>query len=286
MNATPYLSLAASLPPLPYSVGARLLSIEQVCVSHDGPVLSNVSAHIDNLIRDGVHQGQVVCLLGPSGIGKTQLFRCIAGLQKPDSGGVFLNGKKTPVTPGEVGVVAQNYPLLAHRTVLGNLMVAASHKTRNKAQAQARAISLLEDFDLADKAFCYPAALSGGQRQRIAIAQQTLCSEHFLLMDEPFSGLDPLAKSKVCDTILKISTQDELNTIIVVSHDIDACITIADTIWLLGRDHDKDGKAIAGAHIKYRYDLIERGLAWHTNMENTPEFMTLSMELKRRFREL
>ncbi|MFZ6757671.1 ABC transporter ATP-binding protein [Undibacterium sp. Ji50W] len=272
--------------PLPYQVGERLLSIEQLCVSYGQPVLTNVSAHIDNLTRDGVEQGQVVCLLGPSGIGKTQLFRCIAGLQKPSSGGVYLNGKKTPVTPGEVGVVAQHYPLLAHRTVLGNLLVAAKRKIADHAQAQAKVIALLEEFDLADKAHCYPAALSGGQRQRIAIAQQSLCSDHFLLMDEPFSGLDPLAKAKVCDTILKISTLDELNTIIVVSHDIDASIAIADTIWLLGRDDDQAGNPVSGARIKYRYDLIERGLAWRGNMEDTSEFQELRKEIRRRFTEL
>ncbi|MFZ6720125.1 ABC transporter ATP-binding protein [Undibacterium sp. Ji49W] len=285
MNTATTVSTTPSAP-LPYQVGERLLSIEQLCVDHEQPVLSNVSAHIDNLTRDGVEQGQVVCLLGPSGIGKTQLFRCIAGLQKPSSGGVYLNGKKTPVTPGEVGVVAQHYPLLGHRTVLGNLLVAAGRKIADHAQAKARAITLLEEFGLADKAHCYPAALSGGQRQRIAIAQQTLCSDHFLLMDEPFSGLDPLAKARVCDTILKISTLDELNTIIVVSHDIDACIAIADTIWLLGRDYDQAGHPASGARIKYHYDLIERGLAWRGNMEDTAEFQALRREIRQRFIEL
>ncbi|MCH8618284.1 ATP-binding cassette domain-containing protein [Undibacterium sp. TS12] len=275
-----------STTPLPYQLGERLLSIEQLCVGYDQPVLGDVTAHIDNITRDGVEQGQVVCLLGPSGIGKTQLFRCIAGLQKPSAGGVYLNGKKTPVTPGEVGVVAQDYPLLAHRTILGNLLVAASRKITNQAEAKARAIELLNNFGLADKAFCYPAALSGGQRQRVAIAQQTLCSDHFLLMDEPFSGLDPIAKATVCDMILQISTQDELNTIIVVSHDIDASISIADTIWLLGRDYDKAGNPVSGARIKYRYDLIERGLAWRRNMENTAEFQALSREIRYRFKEL
>ncbi|MGZ3160065.1 MAG: hypothetical protein ACXU7H_13340, partial [Burkholderiaceae bacterium] len=123
-------------------------------------------------------------------------------------------------------------------------------------------------------------------RQRVAIAQQLLCSSHFLLMDEPFSGLDPQAKAQVCDAILKVSTMDELNTIIVVTHDIEASITIADTLWLLGRDFDANGKALAGAKIKYKYDLIARGLAWHDDIDKTPEFFELSKELKQRFSEL
>ncbi len=272
--------------PFPYRIGERLVTIDRVSVAHGAPVLSGVSEAIDDLIRDGVTQGQVVCLLGPSGIGKTQLFRCIAGLQMPDSGGVYLNGKRTPVAPGEVGVVAQDYPLLPHRTVRGNLMVAARRKINNDKDAQARCLELLAEFELDDKALAYPAALSGGQRQRAAIAQQLLCSAHFLLMDEPFSGLDPRAKAMVCKTILKIATLDELNTIIVVTHDIDASIAIADTIWLLGREFDANGRTLAGASIRYKYDLIARGLAWHEGIEDTAEFHALSRELKQRFAEL
>jgi ABC-type nitrate/sulfonate/bicarbonate transport system ATPase subunit len=272
--------------PYPYRIGKRLLTIENVSVNYDRSVLAGVQESIDNIIRDGMQQGQVVSLLGPSGIGKTQLFRCIAGLQQPTSGGVYLNGLRSAVTPGEVGVVAQHYPLLQHRTVLGNLVIAAKTKLPNEKTAIEKAMTTLEEFGLSDKALCYPASLSGGQRQRVAIAQQLLCSSHFLLMDEPFSGLDPLAKSQVCDAILKVSRMDELNTIIVVTHDVEASITIADTLWLLGRDFDANGQALAGAKIKYKYDLIERGLAWHEGIESTPEFFALSRELKLKFAEL
>lgn len=272
--------------PFPYRIGERLLTIDNVCVSYGLPVLSGVSGTIDNIIRDGMQQGQVVCLLGPSGIGKTQLFRCIAGLQKPSAGGVYLNGRKAPVTPGEVGVVAQHYPLLNHRTVLGNLLVAAQRTIPSPQEARARAHAMLEDFGLAEKMHAYPAALSGGQRQRVAIAQQLLCSSHFLLMDEPFSGLDPHAKDKVCETILKVSTADELNTIIVVTHDIEASMAIANTIWLLGRNSDGAGNRIPGACIRYQYDLIARGIAWHEGADRTPEFFKLGRELKARFAEL
>lgn len=79
----------------------------------------------------------MVRLLGPFGIGKTQLFRCIAGPQKPTSGGVYLNRKRSPVPPGEVGLVAQACPLLNHRSVLGNLLVAAQRKTTSAREAQA-----------------------------------------------------------------------------------------------------------------------------------------------------
>ena len=270
----------------PYRVGQRLLTIEGLGVSYGAPVLHQVDAAIDNLIRDGMQQGQVVCLLGPSGIGKTQLFRCIAGLQTPDQGAVFLNGQRSPVTPGAVGVVAQHYPLLNHRTVLGNLLVAAMRHGGGRAAASERAMQLLGQLGLAERALAYPGQLSGGQRQRVAIALQLLCSSHFLLMDEPFSGLDPGAKATVCETIRALSTADELNTVIVVTHDIDSALRIADTIWLLGRDPGPDGKPAGGARIVDKVDLIARGLAWHTDIDGTEEFQQLSKELAARFPRL
>jgi ABC-type nitrate/sulfonate/bicarbonate transport system ATPase subunit len=270
----------------PHTIGQRLLTIDQVCVSYDKPILKNVSASINNIQREGMNQGQVVCLLGPSGVGKTQLFRCIAGLQQPNSGTVALHGKDGDVQPGEVGVVAQNYPLFNHRTVLGNLMVAAAKVCKSDKEARDKSYAILEEFHLADKALAYPQALSGGQRQRIAIAQQLLCSSHFMLMDEPFSGLDPLAKDRVCDTITRVATSHELNTLIVITHDIDCAIAIADTLWVLGREMDAQGAPIAGASIKEIYNLVEMGLAWDPEIQSKPEFFKLSTQLKRQFASL
>src|SRR3954463_7652798 len=105
-----------------YTLGGTLLTIENVCLEYDGrPILRNVNAEVKDIIVPGRVTGQVVGFLGPSGCGKTSLFRIVAGLDKPTSGRVTLNGDTHPVTPGEVGVVSQNYPLLDHRTVLSNL---------------------------------------------------------------------------------------------------------------------------------------------------------------------
>ena len=83
-----------------------------------------------------------------------------------------------------------------------------------------------------------------------------------------------------------MSNLDELNTTIVITHDIESSILISDTIWLIGRDYDEQGQPIPGAKVKYKYDLIERGLAWRKGIENTPEFFELSKELKQKFNEL
>jgi ABC-type nitrate/sulfonate/bicarbonate transport system ATPase subunit len=126
----------------------------------------------------------------------------------------------------------------------------------------------------------YPAELSGGQRQRVSIAEQLLSSKNFLLMDEPFSGLDILAKKIVGDVIDRVSARDELNTIIFSTHDIESAVMIADTILILGRDRDVNGQPVPGAHIQKEIDLIERNLAWHPDIENRPGFNETIAEIK------
>ena len=137
-----------------------------------------------------------MCLLGPSGIGKSQLFRCIAGLQKPTSGSIRLNGSEREVWPGEVGVVAQDYPLFNHRTVWGNLLLAARRHGRGDAQAREACLALLEKFGLVDCATAHPMTLSGGpapaHRDRAAIAVQlALPADGRTLLRARPAGQDP-----------------------------------------------------------------------------------------------
>lgn len=265
--------------------GQTLLRLEDVNLSYGNKViLKNVNAEVKEIKRNAT-KGQVVGFLGPSGIGKTQLFRIIAGLNKPTSGQVILDGG-TQVHPGLVGVVAQNYPLFPHRTVLSNLMLAATRKNIERKAAEALVSSYLDDFELLETIHLYPNQLSGGQRQRCAIIQQILCSSHYLLMDEPFSGLDLLMLDKTAALIQKVANLDSLNTIIVVSHDITTTASVSDHIWLMGRDHDEAGAVIPGARIIENYDLVERDLCWHENIITDPRFMQFVAELKERFRTL
>lgn len=262
-----------------------LLKIENIAFSRENGavILRDVNAEI----HDIPDHGQVVGFLGPSGIGKTTMFEIMAGLLAPTSGSVTINSRATPVIAGEVGVVSQYYTLFDHRTVMGNLIVAGRQACMSGTQARQKAQQLLDRFGMLDQARHYPEQLSGGQKQRVAIAQQLMCSEHFLLMDEPFSGLDVIMKDRVCHLITEVADADGLNTIIVVTHDIESAVRISDTIWLMGRDRDpQTGKFLPGAKIQTSYDLVSRGLAWHPDVDKMPEFAECVREIKELFRQL
>jgi ABC-type nitrate/sulfonate/bicarbonate transport system ATPase subunit len=269
-----------------YTLKDTLVTIKDVCMSFEGrPVLRNVNATVRDIVRPNCVTGQVIGILGPSGVGKTQLSRILTGLQSPTSGMVTVGLKGEPVKAGVVGYVTQSYPLLRHRTVLRNLEIAAERAGASSTDAKARSEDYLRRFDLMEKWDVYPSQLSGGQRQRVAIAQQLLCSEHFLVLDEPTTGLDPIMKDRVCDFIKQVSIIAEENTIFVISHDIPAVLAIADTLWLLGRERDAMGNSI-GANIRHTYDLIEHGLAWDEHPTRLPVYQDLVREIRDKFETL
>ena len=270
----------------PYELRDVLVSLRNVSLSFEGrPILTNVNADVRDIVRPGCVTGQVVGILGPSGIGKTQLSRIMTGLQAPTRGSVTVTSKAVPVTAGTVGYVQQNYPLLRHRTILGNLMVAAKRAGSDNDAAKEKALDYLKKFDLSDKWDMYPSQLSGGQRQRVAIAQQLLCSEHYLILDEPTTGLDPIMKDRVCEFIRQVSALNEENTIFVVTHDIPAVLTFADTLWLQGRQRDAQGNSL-GATIIQTINLIEREITWEPNIASSPAYMDLSREIRALFETL
>lgn len=270
-----------------YEKKATLIKLEDVCLSLGNRVILNrVNAEVKDIVRPGMVQGQIVGLLGPSGIGKSQLSRIIAGLQKPSAGTVFVGEPGVQVRKGMVGMVDQGYVLFDWATVLENLLIAGKQAGLTHDASMKKIAALAIEFQVSSYLKLYPKQLSGGTRQRVAILQQVICSEHFMVLDEPFSGLDMITKRRACDFVRKIGSMDELSTIIVVTHNIAEAASIADTIWLLGEAQDTDGKYIGGANIVETYDLAALGLCWHPELTDSVEFRDFVHDVEKRFETL
>lgn len=187
-------------------------------------------------ILDGISlkvtDGEIVCIVGQSGGGKTTLLRCISGLERIDEGEMILDGRKfDPMSSKEalIGVVFQEYNLFPHLSVLENVTLAPKIALKKDPQAvEKEARQLLKKLALEGKENLYPYQLSGGQKQRVSIARALAMHPKILCYDEPTSALDPGLRDKVRDIIL--SLKNESMTQIVVTHDLNFAREIADDI--------------------------------------------------------
>jgi NitT/TauT family transport system ATP-binding protein len=257
-----------------------LLQVQSVAKSFcDNHVLKDFTLDI----KDIHGKPQIVALLGQSGAGKTTALRIISGLDKPDSGEVLVsNGERGEqcvmhqVEAGKVGVVFQKYPLFEHLNIFKNLVEPAVKTGTPRKTAEEKATAHLQSFEMLNAAYRYPVELSGGMRQRIAILQQLMVeNRHFIVLDEPFSGLDVKNVQLVIKLLNSIAMAHTLNTFIIVTHDITNALIIADTVYVLGRENGQ-----GAARIMKTYDLIDEGLAYHHNIEDIPRFNELRKELK------
>lgn len=261
-----------------YSKNDLLLKAENVHLKYDDKViLRDVNFEIHNIVRPDMEQGQVVSLVGRSGIGKTQLFKILAGLLKPSSGRVMIDIDQHPVKPGEVGIIPQNYILFNHRTIYENLKIGLDFSGQKLSVAQETEIieDYADKFSLKEHLKKYPAQLSGGQKQRVSIIQQVLTGNKFILLDEPFSGLDMLMIDRVINLLIRISTLNELNTLVIVSHDIENSLALSDTAFILANQEGKEG-----ATITEQIDLIKLGFAWEPDIRQSAHFQELVATMK------
>ena len=187
-------------------------------------------------ILDGISlkvtDGEIMCIVGQSGGGKTTLLRCISGLERIDEGEMILDGRKfDPMSSKEalIGVVFQEYNLFPHLSVLENVTLAPKIALKKDPQAvEKEARQLLKKLALEGKENLCPYQLSGGQKQRVSIARALAMHPKILCYDEPTSALDPGLRDKVRDIIL--SLKNESMTQIVVTHDLNFAREIADDI--------------------------------------------------------
>jgi ABC-type polar amino acid transport system ATPase subunit len=192
--------------------------------------------HVLKNISLTVPRGQRLVILGPSGSGKSTLLRTINGLETIQSGSVTVDGINVHEHKSNLykvrqltGMVFQQFNLFNHKSVIDNITMAPIHvQKRNRKEAEAEAIVLLERVGLPEKAHAYPSQLSGGQQQRVAIARALALRPKVMLFDEPTSALDPEMIQEVLDVMKDIA--HEAMTMLVVTHEIGFAKEAADRV--------------------------------------------------------
>jgi len=188
-----------------------------------------------------VSKGEVVVLCGPSGCGKSTLLRCLNGLEKIQSGQIWIDGMPVSgATHKELmkvrlmcGMVFQSFNLFPHMTALKNITLAPTQILKMpKKEAEDLAMELLCAVGIPDKANVYPYALSGGQRQRLAIARALAMKPKLMLFDEPTSALDPEMKEEVLNVIRRLHEKEQM-TMVIVTHEINFVKNVASRVMMI-----------------------------------------------------
>lgn len=212
-----------------------MISIKKISKKYNNKyVFRNISFDIND--------NEKLLIIGPSGCGKTTLIRCLNGLNKIDSGNIFLNGVKISniddvVLKSKVGIVFQNYNLFPHLSVRENVSLAPKLlKMGNDREIDDLVKRLLSEVNIINKIDSYPSKLSGGEKQRVAIARTLATKPEVILLDEPTSALDP---ATINDFISLLNELSKTTTIVVVSHEMDLIKSFADKVLFL-----KDGSIL------------------------------------------
>jgi NitT/TauT family transport system ATP-binding protein len=195
--------------------------------------LKDVSLEVEDAFSPaGRDIGEFRVLLGPSGCGKSTLLRMIAGLDKPDSGEILVNGQPVTGPSKDRGMVFQKYTSFPWLTVQENVEYGMRINNVPPAQRQETAQKLLKAVGLAEFAGVYPETLSGGMQQRVAIARTLALRPSVILMDEPFGALDAQTRSEMQQLLLGIWDETAC-TILFVTHDVEEAVYLADRIFIM-----------------------------------------------------
>ena len=225
-----------------------------------------------------LEEGNIIVFVGPSGCGKTTTVKMINRLIKPTSGQVLINGedisnKNVIELRRNIGYVIQQTGLFPHMTIKENIGIVAKMQKMNSQEIESKTRELMEMVGLDYEKFAdrYPAELSGGQQQRVGIARALITNPDIILMDEPFSALDPITRSQLQDELLNIQTQFK-KTIIFVTHDMDEAIKIADKICIMGKgriiQYDDPETILKNPANEFVSDFVGKNRIW-----SSPEYI-------------
>lgn len=202
-----------------------------------------------NDITTSIKEGEVICVIGPSGSGKSAFLRCLNRLEEATSGQIIIDGehltdKKTDINQirQHIGMVFQHFNLFPHLSILENITLAPLDvKGKNKKETEERADELLQTVGLSDKKNVYPESLSGGQKQRVAIARALAMNPDIMLFDEPTSALDPEMVGDVLKVMKKLA--DQGMTMVIVTHEMGFAKEVANRIMFIDDGYFlEDGK--------------------------------------------
>lgn len=251
-----------------------VLSCEHLTLGWDPktPVLKDVSLEL--------HAGELLCLVGRSGCGKTTLMQALSGLVAPQSGSVYTHGVNTTATPGHVGYMLQKDLLLPQLRVLDNVALPLTLAGVPKRKARAQAQALLAEFPaLVPLAQRWPYELSGGQRQRIAFLRCQMAAKDVVLLDEPFSALDALTRQEMrswfCERVRALGW-----SCLMITHDVNEAVALADRVLVLGPKPPRTGKSLTSAPAQILAELEpDRGSLTPEEFELTQEFLTIKAKV-------
>jgi NitT/TauT family transport system ATP-binding protein len=224
--------VAEALATQTRDAGAELAVIHAIDVDHFYEGQDGWNHALDHL-NLSVRRNEFLCILGPSGCGKSTFLKIVAGLMRPSSGEVLLNGRPIKGPGLDRGIVFQEPALFAWLTVVRNVEFGLIMGGWNKQAARERAMHVLQIVGLARNAALYPYQLSGGMKHRVAVARAwALTDAALLLMDEPFSAIDAINRMALQDYLVN-TWMEEQRTVLYVTHDIEEAVYLADRIVIL-----------------------------------------------------
>lgn len=218
--------------------------------------------HVVDGVSISVEQGSVVGMLGPNGAGKTTTFYMIVGIEKPDAGTVMLDGKDISAMPmyerarAGIGYLPQEASIFSKMTVEDNIMAILETTDLNASEREAKMNALLDEFRLNHVRKSEGKALSGGERRRVEIARALATDPAFILLDEPFAGIDPIAVADIQGMIAHLAQRGI--GVLITDHNVRETLSIVDKAYILAEGHillHGDSETIANDPVARKYYL-------------------------------
>jgi NitT/TauT family transport system ATP-binding protein len=251
------------------SADEEVLQLSGIAVAYgSGNTRKEVISGLDLSVR----RGEFLCVVGPSGVGKSTVIRCVAGLLRPTSGTVSLLGRVVDEPPRDLALVSQDYSrsLMPWLKVIDNCRLPLRGKRVPKQEQLDRVREALQSVGLSGVERSYPWQLSGGMQQRVSIARALAYRPQVLVMDEPFASVDAQIRADLEDLVLRLQRESGI-TILLVTHDIDEAAYLADRVVVLGgtpasivgevrvglgRDRDQLSTKSSPDWIRYRNEIL------------------------------